>query len=340
MSIEAITDAIHEYMYEKLNESPETEEEKKIRHVDKRKLAKKKQTERYPKTRRLDCNKCGAPNWSKQHECPARGKKCAKCGKLGHYAKCCRSMRKINHIADEEAESADEDDWIPDKIHLIQQKINSVGTTNKNGNPFYTKTLLVNNRPIKFIVDTGSPVTLIPKLKFNRTTEINPVIEDYRDVNDNKIKFEGKTLANVEFDGKSKQLELLITTKQTHPLLGLNWMKELGLTLKTETAYQSINNISRPDQKNNKTDTDIATLKGKFHKLFTENHTVKNVEVDNPAKRRIKTDSTKRETYPYSFATHGRKRNRKTEETRPHRKSKKYRRKLFCKPRRDHNQKR
>ena len=76
MSIEAITDAIHEYMYEKLNESPKTEEEKKIRHVDKRKLTKnKEQTERSPKTRRLDCNKCGAPNWSKQHECPARGKK-------------------------------------------------------------------------------------------------------------------------------------------------------------------------------------------------------------------------------------------------------------------------
>ena len=42
MSIEAITDTIHENIYEKLNESPETEEEKKIRHVDKRKLAKKK----------------------------------------------------------------------------------------------------------------------------------------------------------------------------------------------------------------------------------------------------------------------------------------------------------
>ena len=36
MSIEAIKDAIHEYMYEKLNESPETEEEKKVRHVDKK----------------------------------------------------------------------------------------------------------------------------------------------------------------------------------------------------------------------------------------------------------------------------------------------------------------
>ena len=29
MSVEAITEAIHEYMYEKLNESPETDEDKK-----------------------------------------------------------------------------------------------------------------------------------------------------------------------------------------------------------------------------------------------------------------------------------------------------------------------
>ena len=168
MSIEAITDAIHEYMYEKPNESPETEEENKIRHVDKRKLMKnKEQTERYPQTRRKDCNKCGAPNWSKHHESPARGKKSVKCSKLGHYAKCCRSIRKINYIADEDAESADEDDWTLDKIHSIQQKINSMGAKYKNGIPFYTRTLLVNNRPINFIVDTGSPVTLITKLKFN-----------------------------------------------------------------------------------------------------------------------------------------------------------------------------
>ena len=37
MSIDAITEALHEYMYEKLNDSPETEEEKKIRYLNKRK---------------------------------------------------------------------------------------------------------------------------------------------------------------------------------------------------------------------------------------------------------------------------------------------------------------
>ena len=131
-----------------------------------------------------------------------------------------------------------------------------MGAKSKNGIPFDTRTLLVNNRPKKYIVDTGSPVTLLPKLKVNKITVVELVSEDYRDVNDNKIKFEGKTLANIVIDGKSKQLELLITTKQTHPLLDLNWMKVLGLTLKTETSHQSINNISRPDQNNNGTDAD------------------------------------------------------------------------------------
>ena len=51
---------------------------------------------------------------------------------------------------------------------------------------------------------------------------MKPVTIDYRDVNDNQTKFEGKTTANIRIDGKERQLELLVTTKQTHPLLGLD----------------------------------------------------------------------------------------------------------------------
>ena len=198
-----------------------------------------------------------------------RGKKrikCIKCGKVGHYAKCCRSTRKINFNAFEKTYNVDEDDWIPDRIHSIQQKIHSIGRKSKNGPPFCTKTLLFNNRPIKFIVDTGSPVILIPKMKFNKITTIKPVIEDYRDVNDNEIKLEGKTIANIESDGNVRQLQLLITTRQTHPLLGVNLIETFGRTLKTETPHLAINNIDKPD-------ADKTTLKSKFHKLFfTKNH--------------------------------------------------------------------
>ena len=38
MSVEAITEGLYEHMYEKLNDSPGTEEEKKIRYLNKRKV--------------------------------------------------------------------------------------------------------------------------------------------------------------------------------------------------------------------------------------------------------------------------------------------------------------
>ena len=199
--------------------------------------------------------------------------------------------------------SADEDEWTPDKIYSIQQKHNSMGTRCKNRPPFYTKTLLVNNRPIKFIVDTGSPVMLIPKIKFNNITTKKPIKIDYRVVNDNKIKFEGKTTANKEIVGTERQLELLITTKQTHPLLGLDWMEKLGITLNTDKNAPTVKHImNKPDQPNSGSDREIAALKSKFHKLITTNHTVKNVEVNIQLKDDAKLIK-KRQICPYPFTT-------------------------------------
>ena len=55
---------------------------------------------------------------------------------------------------DKTTSSAEEDNWDYDKI----QKINN----NKKKNDYIYVTLLVNNAPKKFIIDSGSPVTLIP----------------------------------------------------------------------------------------------------------------------------------------------------------------------------------
>ena len=169
MSVEAITDAVHEYKYEKLNDSPETVEEKKIRYLNKRKTNfNKEQSEKPAKFKRIDCNPCGAPNWSRQRKCPARGKKCAKRSKIGHLGKCCRANRKVNHLMEGETSSPVEDDWTLNTIHSVKQKIHSTRSMNSNGPEFFTISALVNNRPIKFIIDSGSPVTLIPKSQFNK----------------------------------------------------------------------------------------------------------------------------------------------------------------------------
>ena len=231
-------------MYEKLNDSPETEEEKKIRYLNKRKAkSHKEQTDKPTKFKKMDCNRCGAPNWSRQHECPARGKKCARCEKIGHYAKCCRTNKKINRIQEHETSSAEEDDWSPNTIHHINQKIHSTRQVNKDGPGFFTRNALVNKRPINFIIDSGSPVTLIPKSLFNETTPLKPLKTEYRDVNDNIIRFEGKTTAMVEINGQQNNLEILITTKKTNPLLGLDWMGKLGITLDTGKTGPQINHV-------------------------------------------------------------------------------------------------
>ena len=207
MSVEAITDTIHEYMYEKMKESKNSKEETKIKHVDKKRTYQKLEKERQNKFRKVDCIRCGAPKWNKSHDCPAKTKKCLNCGKIGNYARLCRSKqntdRRIKHNQqDSEATSAEEDNWTPNKIHSINNTVHSWRQISKDGQPFFTVTVLVNNRPIKFIIDSGSPVTLIPKEKFNGTTTIYPLNEEHRDVYNNKIKFEGKTMAKIESDGE------------------------------------------------------------------------------------------------------------------------------------------
>ena len=235
--------------------------------MEKRKLKRNKvQTERNPKARTQMSNNMSVPE--------ERGN----CGKLGHYAKFCRSKRKIYHRADEGTYSADEDDWTPDRIRSILQKVNSMGTTSKNGPPFYTKTVFVNEQPIKFIVGTGSPVIMISKTKLNYITAIKPVTEEYRAVNDNKMKFEGKETAIIE---RYKEATGFInnntsTTHTTHTRLD----KKAGHHPKKRQNNKIFNHINKPDQPSCRPDRQIATLRSKFHKCFTENHTVKNVEVD------------------------------------------------------------
>ena len=93
---------------------------------------------------------------------------------------------------------------------------------------------------------------------------------EYRDVNDNRINSEGKTIAKVNVNGKQKHLEILISTRKTYPLLGLDWMKELGITLNKDNTDQRIKHV--------KEDPDIKLLEGQFKRLFNENHTVKEIK--------------------------------------------------------------
>ena len=90
-------------------------------------------------------------------------------------------------------------------------------------------------------------------------------------MNGNKIKFIGTTMANVRLDGTELKLPLLITGKETNPLLGLNWRKNLKITIMEEEG-KTVQQIEESD--------DLMELKEKFHKLVRTNTTIKYIKVD------------------------------------------------------------
>ena len=176
----------------------------------------------------------------------------------------CRLPRRIQHV-DKASSSAEEDNWDYNKIQSINNK--------KKGDYFHV-TLLVNNAPIKIIVDSGSPVTLIPQRLFNEITKVKKLETNYKDVNNNTIEFVGSTEAMVRTNNTTLQLPLLITKANITPLMGLDWMKRLEISLNTTNENIKIHNIRMDD-----TEKKILKLKIEFKDLFYNNSEIKNLSV-------------------------------------------------------------
>ena len=159
----------------------------------------------------------------------------------------------------------DNEDSEPEEMLQITQ-INKIIPGN---NDHYGVEIKLNGKNQKFIIDTGSPVTIMPNNpRLYNPEDIQRLKERYQDVNKNKITFLGKILVDNEYNSKHIKLPLLITKRaDITPLLGVNWLKQLPIT---------INKISLDNNTNQSETTKIHT---KFKKLFETNHTFKNTEV-------------------------------------------------------------
>ena len=118
----------------------------------------------------------------------------------------------------------------------------------------------------------------------------------------------------MEIDGKPNNLEFLVTTKKSNPLLDFDWMEKLGITLDTGRTGHQINHVTEHP--------DIIALKRKFQKTFPRNPYCKGTGRKNTTKRRCEIDTAKRKTDTNPSTTIGKTCLRFTETERNHHKEK------------------
>ena len=137
------------------------------------------------------CRFCNAPNWNPTHKCPALDQTCNNCRK-GHFARTCRQREnyknKLRNVTDTENPIGVESDESESSIYRIE-RVNRIIDRNKN----LTTTVKINGTEKEFIIETGSPISIMPAdNRRMKESEIQKVRHRYQDVNKKGMKFRGK----------------------------------------------------------------------------------------------------------------------------------------------------
>ena len=231
-----------------------------------------------PSTR--TCGNCGGafPHKNGRESCPARGKECASCGKIGHFAKWCRStpryssrpaarekpVHHVSHTTPQEAYLDDSDD-----DHCFN--LNSVTSTNTQPE---TKILIGNTR-VKVLIDSGVPVNILNKNIFDiikaRDDNIdllstNAKIRAYGAENPLDLAGEFQTVTATE-TGKSALATFYVTSGNAKCILGCESSTQLGL------LTLNVNNVTQH------VDTQVTEILRKHEALFQGTGNLKGVEV-------------------------------------------------------------
>ena len=189
------------------------------------------------------CSRCGKSPMHGRKDCPAKDAECRNCSAKGHYAVMCRSKKKVHNIDKE-----NEEEETLGSIVECQDKdcVNSVKED------LWHVTLQINEKSVKFRVDTGADVSVVPRRLFKKNS---PLIEKTNKKllgpGKMEIKVVGKYTTILKTEKTETEQDLYIVENLQEPLLGRPAIEALHLIERVNSAQQE------------------ETPKSKFPKLFT-----------------------------------------------------------------------
>ena len=164
--------------------------------------------ERPPPGDDFKCYGCGmaGDHYPRDPACPAKGKTCHKCGKKNHLAKMCKGPRPVHSVS---------------VMSIRQQQLPQSSTLKR-------EVVLEGGKHVQFIVDTGSPVILVPRDVLSKGVVLLQADKKLCGYGGPELDVLG--MAKVHVPEIDQEVSVYVVP-QGNPIMGLDMMRMLGVNV-------------------------------------------------------------------------------------------------------------
>ena len=174
------------------------------------------------------CSRCGKQPPHSRQVCPASEVTCHKCGKKGHYKRCCKTKAAIREITEDSEEEA--------FLGTVTCSANAIGASV----PWIAKVQL-NGNEVEFKVDTGADVTVIPESVYRAESDggLQPASLPLNGPTGESLEVLGQFSGRLTRNGNNCCQDIYVVRNLRQPLLGKPAIEALKVVVFVEPVQKA-----------------------------------------------------------------------------------------------------
>ncbi|KAJ1158342.1 hypothetical protein NDU88_011033 [Pleurodeles waltl] len=235
---------------------------------------------------KMTCYRCGSStHLASSRECPAIGKTCKGCGKVGHFLKVCKSshVKKVFKVEEYKTDEDSDDNEMMENLVLLVAIISKEDLHNQPKCNIH-----VNGESVEMLVDTGSRITILSKKTYETLgckapLQVSKIIPGA--CGGHKIKLEGVFNADLKFKDKSTSPKVFVVDYNVN-ILG--WLEQQSLRMLINPCQPPYVFSIQKDSLENILDEYKEVCSGKLGFLKNFKHKIILKEDVQPVKQRVR----------------------------------------------------